>query len=175
MTDRKNLGRLLSIVAGLIIGVLIDDVLYGIFMGVILAEPIGKAFAGEELIEDKKTRRRFVLIAALILVAGCLAYGYLVGDIWSGFGAAIGLSFVIGLKGPKLFDERTSNIFNKATRNAFVVANAGFTYVGFFHQMVEVIPAIDRLSVMDRFVSVLVLSWLIFLISWLYHYYLKGE
>jgi hypothetical protein len=29
--------------------------------------------------------------------------------------------------------------------------------------------------VMDRFVSVLVLSWLIFLISWLYHYYLKGE
>jgi mannose/fructose/N-acetylgalactosamine-specific phosphotransferase system component IIC len=37
MTDRKNLGRLLSLVAGLIIGVLIGDVLYGLFMGVILA------------------------------------------------------------------------------------------------------------------------------------------
>ena len=102
-------------------------------------------------------------------------YGFVVGDVRSGIGAAIGLSFVIGLKGEKLFDERISNFFSKATRDAFVFANAGFTYVGFFHQLVDLIPYVDRIPVMDRFVYVLFLSWLVFLISWIYHYYVKGE
>jgi hypothetical protein len=174
-STRKTLGMLLGFVLGLALGILTDNITLGLIWGGALTVPMGKAFAGEELIEDKGTRRRFVLISTLTLVAGCLMYGFVAGDIRSGIGAAIGLSFIIGLKGEKLFDERISNIFSKATRDAFVFANAGFTYVGFFHQLVDVIPYVDRIPVMDRFVYVLVLSWLVFLISWVYHYYVKGE
>jgi hypothetical protein len=166
---------LVGFVSGLVLGILIDNITLGVIWGGAFMVPIGKAFAGEELIEDKETRRRFVFISTLTLVAGCLAYGLIVGDIRSGIGASIGLSFVIGLKGEKLFDERISNIFNKATRDAFVFANAGFTYVGFFHQLVEVIPYVENMAILDRFVYVLFLSWLVFLISWVYHYYVKGE
>jgi len=174
-STRKNLGMLLGFVMGLAIGVLTDNITLGLIWGGAMTVPMGKAFAGEELIEDKGTRQRFTLISTLTLVAGCLMYGIVVGDVRSGIGAAIGLSFVIGLKGEKIFDERISNIFSKATRDAFVFANAGFTYVGFFHQLVDVIPYIDRIPVMDRFVYVLFLSWLVFLLSWVYHYYVKGE
>jgi hypothetical protein len=174
-SNRKMLGMLVGFAFGLILGVLFDNIILGLIWGSVMTVPLGKAFAGEELIEDKGTRRRFTLISTLTLVAGCLMYGFAVGDVRSGIGAAIGLSFIIGLKGEKLFDERISNIFSKATRDAFVFANAGFTYVGFFHQLVDVIPFVDRIPIMDRFVYVLVLSWLVFLLSWVYHYYVKGE
>ncbi len=169
------IGYLFSYAIGLVLGYLLDDYAFALIIGTAMAVPMGSAFAGEELIQDKTQRRRVVLVTTLFLAAGCLAYGYIVGDMRSGIGAAIGLSFVIGLKGEKLYDERTSNIFSKATRDAFVFANIGFTYVGFFHEMVELIPAIERIPVVDRFIYVLVLSWLVFLISWLYHYYVKGE
>ena len=174
-STRKTLGMLLGAVLGLFLGVLFDNITLGLIWGAVMTVPMGKAFAGEELIEDKGTRRRFTLISALTLVSGCLMYGFTVGDVRSGIGAAIGLSFIIGLKGEKLFDERISNIFSTATRDAFVFANAGFTYVGFFHQLIDLIPFIDLIPVMDRFVYVLFLSWLVFLLSWVYHYYVKGE
>ncbi len=174
-SNRKILGMLLGAVLGLFLGVLFDNITLGLIWGGAMVVPMGKAFAGEELIEDKGTRQRIVLISTLTLVGGGLMYGFVAGDLRSGIGAAIGLSFVIGLKSEKLFDERISNIFSKATRDAFVFANAGFTYVGFFHQLWDFIPYVDRIPVMDRFVYVLVLSWLVFLLSWVYHYYVKGE
>lgn len=174
-STKKILGSVAGFALGMALGVLFDNLTLGLIWGSVMTVPLGKAFAGEELIEDKKTRQRFTLISTLTLVAGCMMYGFVVGDVRSGIGAAIGLSFVIGLKGEKLFDERISNIFSKATRDAFVFANAGFTYVGFFHQLVDLIPFIDRIPVMDRFVYVLFLSWLVFLLSWVYHYYVKGE
>jgi hypothetical protein len=174
-SKKRILGTLLGYVIGLIWGFAMDNMALGLVMGTAMAVPLGKSLAGEELIQDKATRRRVVFITTLSMAIGCIAYGFIAGDMRSGIGAAIGLSFVVGLKGEKLFDERLANVFNKATRDAFLTANVGFSYVGFFHELLDAVPAINLIPVMERFIYVLFLSWAVFLISWLYHYYWKGE
>lgn len=100
---------------------------------------------------------------------------YIEGDLLSGLSAGIGLSFVVGLKWEKMYDERMSAVFSKAARNAFVVVCAGFSFVAFFDEVVELTPWLSAVPVVGRFVGVMYASWAIFLASWMYHSYLRGE
>jgi hypothetical protein len=55
------------------------------------------------------------------------------------------------------------------------LANIGFSYVYFFYELLDAVPAINFIRVMYRFIYFLFLSWVVFLISWLYHYDWKGD
>ena len=49
-SNRKILGMLVGFVMGLAIGVLFDNITLGLIWGAVMTVPMGKAFAGEELI-----------------------------------------------------------------------------------------------------------------------------
>jgi len=175
--DKKTariVGMAIGIAFGVGIGLALENIAIGIGLGLPYGVVIGKVLAGEELVQDKKTRRMVSWTMLAFSILGCLFFGYLVGDIVLGLTAGIGFSFVIGLKWEKLYDERVSSMFNKAARNAFVVINAGLSFVMIFGQgmqdtMISSIPLGEQLK------YVIYLSWVIFLVSWLYHANYKGE
>ena len=126
------------------------------------------------MIKDKKTRRRtsWALLGTMIL--GAAVFGIYEGNIIEGVAAGIGLSFVVGLKWDKLYDERMSAMFSKAARNAFVVVNAGFSFVVFFGEVLKYTPLVV-VPLIEQIKWVIYLSWLVFLGSWIYHANYKGE
>jgi hypothetical protein len=170
--NAKTYGMIIGLLIGAGVGIALKDVLLGIALGVPYGLLIGKILAGEELVEDKKTRRTLSWSLLALSILGCLLFGYLAGDIMMGLTAGIGFSFVIGLKWEKLYDERMSSMFSKAARNAFVIVNFGFSIV-LMEQGTEIlrvsIPLVEQLK------YVIYLSWAIFVISWLYHANYKGE
>jgi len=172
---RRAAGWLAGFTIGLVWGYFIENYAIGLAMGTALGAVFSKQLAGEEPIQDKKTRRLVMWSALAMMVAGALAYGYITGDPVSGLSAGVGLSFVVGLKWEKMYDERMSAVFSKASRNAFVVVCAGFSFVAFFDEIIELMPWLAAVPVADRFVGVMYSSWAIFLVSWVYHSYLKGE
>jgi hypothetical protein len=172
---KRAAGWVTGILIGLVWGYFMENYALGIAMGTALGVVFSKQFAGEEPIQDKKTRRRVMWLALAMMVAGALAYGYITGDLLSGLSAGIGLSFVVGLKWEKMYDERMSAVFSKAARNAFVVVCAGFSFVTFFDELVELTPFLSAVPVVGRFVGVMYASWAVFLASWMYHSYLRGE
>jgi hypothetical protein len=141
-------------------------------MGVAYGVAMGRAFAGEEFVKDKKTRRIVSWSMLGMSILGCLLFGYIVGDIVLGLTAGIGFSFVVGLKWEKLYDERMSSMFSKAARNAFVTVNAGLSMSLLFGQMGGPFEGI-ALSTLLQYV--IYLSWAVFLLSWFYHANYKGE
>lgn len=175
MENKRN-ARLVGMVVGMIlgfgVGLAIDNIAVGAGMGVAYGVAFGRAFSGEEIIQDKKKRRTvsWGLLGTCIL--GCLAFGYLAGDIMLGLTAGIGFSFVIGLKWEKLYDERMSSMFSKAARNAFVTVNAGLSASLLFSQMGG---PLEGIPVGNLLMYVVYLSWVVFLVSWLYHANYKGE
>ena len=172
---RRAAGWAAGILMGLVWGYFMENYALGIAMGTALGAVFSKQLAGEEPIQDKKTRRTVMWLALAVMVAGALAYGYIEGDLLSGLSAGIGLSFVVGLKWEKMYDERMSAVFSKAARNAFVVVCAGFSLVAFFDEMVELTPWLAAVPVVGRFVGIMYTSWAVFLASWVYHSCLKGE
>ena len=172
---KKTAGWVTGILIGLAWGYLMENYAIGIAMGTALGVVFSKQLAGEEPIQDKKTRRRVMWLSLAMMVAGALAYGYITDNLVSGLSAGIGLSFVVGLKWEKMYDERMSAVFSKAVRNAFVVVCAGFSFVAFFDELVELTPWLATVPVVGRFVGVMYASWAVFLASWMYHSYLKGE
>lgn len=177
MFEDKRRARLIGMVLGLIVGIglglALDNIAVGMALGISYGVALGRAFSGQELIKDKKTRRRFSWGMLSVSMLGCLAFGYIIGDIVLGLTAGIGFSFVIGLKWEKLYDERMSSMFSKAARNAFVTINAGLSMVLMFSQGMET-PLID-LPLGTLLQYVIYLSWAVFLLSWLYHANYKGE
>jgi hypothetical protein len=137
------------------------------------AAVLSRAFTGEELIKDKKTRRRFSWTMLSLSILGCLLFGYIVGDIVLGITAGIGFSFVIGLKWEKLYDERMSSMFSKAARNSFVTINAGLSVSLLFGQGLE--RPLIQMPFGEQLKFIIYLSWLVFLLSWFYHANYKGE
>ena len=173
--DKKRaqlIGMIIGMILGLGVGLALDNIAVGAGMGVAYGVAMGRAFAGEELVKDKKTRRIVSWSMLGMSRLGCLLFGYIVGDIVLGITAGIGFSFVVGLKWEKLYDERMSSMFSKAARNAFVVVNAGLSMSLLFGQMggpFETIPLATLLQ------YVIYLSWAVFLLSWFYHANYKGE
>ena len=120
-------GMIIGIIFGVGVGLALDNIAIGMGMGIPYGVVIGKVLSGEELVKDKKTRRRVSWTMLSVSILGCILFGYVVGDIILGITAGIGFSFVIGLKWEKLYDERMSSMFSKAARNAFVTVNAGLS------------------------------------------------
>lgn len=172
---RRAAGWVIGILLGLVWGYFMENYALGLAMGTALGAVFSKRLVGEEPIQDKRTRRMVMWLGLCMMVAGAVAYGYVTGDLVSGLSAGIGLSFVVGLKWEKMYDERMSAVFSKAARNAFVVVCAGFSFLAFFDEIVELAPWIAAVAVVDRFVGVMYASWAIFLVSWVYHSYLRGE
>ena len=172
---KRAAGWAAGILLGLVWGYFMENYALGVAMGVAFGSVFSRRFAGEEPIQDKKTRRLVMWAGLAVMVAGAAAYGYITGDLVSGISAGIGLNFVVGLKWEKMYDERMSAVFSKAARNAFVVVCAGFSFLAFFDEMVELTPWLATVSVVNRFVYVMYASWAAFLVSWVYHSYLKGE
>ena len=174
--DKKNariIGMIIGIVFGLGVGLALDNIAIGAGLGIPYGLIIGRVLSGEELVKDKKTRRRLSWTMLSVSILGCLLFGYIVGDIVMGITTGIGFSFVIGLKWEKLYDERMSSMFSKAARNAFVTVNAGLSLSLMFSQGLET-PIIS--IPMDQLLKyVIYVSWAVFLLSWLYHANYKGE
>jgi uncharacterized membrane protein YfcA len=176
LKNKKNsrvIGMIIGIILGMGVGLAIDNLAVGAGLGVPYGVLIGKMLSGEELVKDKQTRRRFSWAMLSLSILGCLAFGYVVGDIWLGVTAGIGFSFVIGLKWEKLYDERMSSMFSKAARNAFVTVNAGLSIVLIFSQGME--NPLINLPLSQLLQYVIYLSWIVFLLSWFYHANYKGE
>lgn len=172
---KRAAGWAVGILLGLVWGYFMENYALGVAMGVALGAVFSKRLAGEEPIQDKKTRRLVMWAGLAVMVAGTAVYGYITGDLVSGISAGIGLSFVVGLKWEKMYDERMSAVFSKAARNAFVVVCAGFSILAFFDEIVELAPWLAALPVADRFVYTMYASWAMFLVSWVYHSYIRGE
>lgn len=162
------------VVFGLLYGITMDNIAIGIPIGVALGPTFGKMLAGEELVEDKKTQRRVSWSMMGLLILGSAVFGLYEGNLIEGIAAGIGFSFVVGLKWEKLYDERMSSMFSKAARNAFVVVNAGFSFVVFFGEIVKYTP-LNAIPTIELLKYVIYISWAVFLASWLYHANYKGE
>jgi len=174
--DKKNarlIGMIIGIVFGLGIGLALDNIAIGAGLGIPYGLIIGRVLSGEELVKDKKTRRRLSWTMLSVSILGCLLFGYIVGDIVMGITAGIGFSFVIGLKWEKLYDERMSSMFSKAARNAFVTVNAGLSLSLMFSQGLE--SPIIAIPMGQLLKYVIYVSWAVFLLSWVYHANYKGE
>lgn len=166
-------GMIIGIIFGLGVGLALDNIAIGAGLGIPYGVVLGRVLSGEELVKDKKTRRRVSWTILSISILGCLLFGYVIGDIVMGITAGIGFSFVIGLKWEKLYDERMSSMFSKAARNAFVTVNAGLSLTLMFSQGLET-PIIT--TPMDQLLKyVIYVSWIVFLLSWFYHANYKGE
>ncbi len=172
--NKKIIGMILGIILGIFYGMALDNIALGIGVGVSFGVAIGNSMAGEELIKDKKTRRRISggLLGSLLL--GSLVFGILKGNVIEGLSAGIGFSFVVGLKWGRLYDERMSAMFSKAARNAFIMINAGFSFVVFFGEVLQYTP-LGEVPIISQIKFVIYLSWAVFLASWLYHANYKGE
>lgn len=172
--NAKLVGMALGIVFGIFYGLALDNIALGIGVGLPMGVAIGNGLSGDELIKDKKTRRRMStgLLASLLL--GAVAFGFLKGNVLEGLAAGIGMSFVVGLKWEKLYDERMSAMFSKAARNAFVVVNLGFSFVVFFGEVMEYTP-LATIPLIEQIKWVIYISWAVFLTSWVYHANYKGE
>ncbi len=172
--NKKMIGMVLGIILGVFYGLALDNIALGIGVGVSFGVAIGNSMAGEELIKDKKTRRKvsWSLLGSMIL--GSVVFGILKGNVIEGLSAGIGFSFVVGLKWDKLYDERMSAMFSKAARNAFVMVNAGFSFVVFFGEVLQYTP-LGPIPVITQIKTVIYLSWAVFLASWVYHANYKGE
>jgi hypothetical protein len=178
MMKNKQNARLVGMAIGILIGALwglaMDNIALGIGVGVSFGVAIGQRLAGEELIKDKKTRRRMSWSILGTLLLGSAVFGVLKGNIIEGIAAGIGFSFVVGLKWDRLYDERMSAMFSKAARNAFVVVNAGFSFVVFFGEVLQY-TIIASVPLIEQIKFVIYTSWAVFLASWLYHANYKGE
>jgi len=172
---KRVAGWAMGFLLGLVWGYFMGNYTIGLAMGTVLGAIFSRRLAGEEPIQDKKTGRLVMWLGLAMMVAGAVTYGYITGDLMSGLSAGIGLSFVVGLKWEKLYDERMGAVFSKAARDAFVVVCAGFSFLAFFDEIVELAPWLASVPVVDRFVGVMYASWAIFLVSWVYHSYLRGE
>ncbi len=171
---KKTIGMVIGILIGIFYGIALDKIALGIGIGVSFGLAIGNSMAGEELIKDKKMRRRtsWAILATMLL--GSVFYGLYEGNVVEGLAAGIGFSFVLGLKWEKLYDERMSAMFSKASRNAFVMVNAGFSFVVFFGEVLQYTP-LAVVPLIEQIKYVIYLSWAVFLGSWLYHANYKGE
>ena len=172
--NKKIIGMILGLILGVFYGMALDNIALGVGVGVSFGVAIGNSMTGEELIKDKKTKRRMSwgLLASLLL--GSAVFGVLKGNLIEGLSAGIGFSFVVGLKWDRLYDERMSAMFSKAARNAFVMVNAGFSFVVFFGEVLQYTP-LATVPVITQIKTVIYLSWAVFLASWLYHANYKGE
>ena len=172
--NKRIMGVILGLILGVFYGMALGNIALGLGVGVSIGAAIGNSMAGEELIKDKKTRRRMSwgLLGSMIL--GSIAFGILKGNIIEGLSAGIGFSFVVGLKWDKLYDERMSAMFSKAARNAFVMVNAGFSFLVFFGEVLKYTP-VATVPLIEQIKFVVYLSWAVFLASWLYHANYKGE
>jgi len=174
--DKRNariIGMIIGIIFGIGIGLALDNIAVGAGLGIPYGVVIGRVLSGEELIKDKKTRRRFSWAMLSVSIFGCLLFGYLVGDVVMGLTAGIGFSFVIGLKWEKLYDERMSSMFSKAARNAFVTINAGLSLSLMFSQGLENPLILIPMGQLLKYV--IYVSWAVFILSWFYHANYKGE
>lgn len=178
MIKNKQTARVVGMAIGLTFGVFygmaLENIALGIPMGVGMGMVFGKTLSGEELIEDKKTRRRLSWSMLGLMVLGSAVFGLYEGNIIEGIAAGIGFSFVVGLKWEKLYDERMSAMFSKAARNAFVVVNFGFSFVVFFGEVLKYTPLAVVLMI-EQIKYVIYVSWAVFLASWVYHANYKGE
>lgn len=178
MIKNKQNARLTGMVIGAVLGIFyglaLDNIALGIGVGLPMGVAIGQRLAGEEIIKDKKIRRRtsWALLGTMFL--GAAVFGVYEGNIIEGVAAGIGLSFVVGLKWDKLYDERMSSMFSKAARNAFVMVNAGFSFVVFFGEVMKFTP-LAVVPLIEQIKYVIYISWAVFLASWIYHANYKGE
>lgn len=126
--------------------------------------------------EQKKTMRlaSWSLSATVILEA--LMYSSFSGDYLSGVGGGIGLVFSVGLSFGTMYDERLGNIFSKAARNAFVVLVAAMSVVGFIDEAMWIAyPELMTYLDPNPLLPLLWMSYAVFVGSWIYHAYVKGE
>ena len=169
-------GLLMGAVIGQIYGDIIQFALYGYFGGII----VGFLWAGQTPVPsdpgEKRMRQRFKLVASASVIIGALLYGVIEGDLVSGLGLGIGLVIVVGLSWGVMYDERMAEVYNRATRNAFIVISIGMATVGFLPGLFETgMPLLWGLLGEDKLLSILWFSWGVFGASLLYYNYLSVE
>jgi len=174
--ENKRKGMFLGMIIGLILGIGVGLALgnfgLGVGMGVAYGTALSAAFSKTEPIKDKKKRRLFSWTMLATSALGFLLFGFVVGNLMGGLVAAVGISFVIGLKWEELYDERVSSIFSKAARNAFVTVNAGFSLAFIGSYILE--ESLASLTQGELLSYIVYFSWLVFIVSWLYHTYFAG-
>ena len=176
MENKRNamfLGMVIGLTIGIGIGLALENIGLGVGMGVAYGTALGVAFSKQKPIKDKRKARIFSWTMLFTSGLGFLLFGAIIGDVYGGLSAAIGISFVIGLKWERLYDERISGIFNKAARNAFVTVNAGLSFAFLGRHLFE--ESLSYLYSGELTSYIVYFSWIIFLVSWIYHGNYLGE
>jgi len=115
-------------------------------------------------------------LASIALVIGAILNGVLSDDVIGGLGLGIGLVIVVGLSWGTVYDERMAEVYNKATRNAFIVISMGMSLVGFLPSLfVEGMPLLWGLLGANKLLSVLWIGWGVFGISLAYYNHLSVD
>jgi len=169
-------GLSMGAIIGQIYGDIIQFALYGYFGGII----VGFLWAGQTPVPsdagEKRIRQRIKLIASASVIVGAVFYGCIEGKLVSGLGLGIGLVIVVGLSWGVMYDERMAEVYNKATRNAFIIISIGMATVGFLPSLFETgMPLLWGLLGEDKLLSILWFSWGVFGVSLLYYNYLSVE
>jgi len=169
-------GLLIGAGIGYIYGDLIQFALYGYFAGII----VGVLWAGQTPAPtdpaEKRMRQQLKWLASIALVIGAILNGVLSDDVIGGLGLGIGLVIVVGLSWGTVYDERMAEVYNKATRNAFIVISMGMSLVGFLPSLfVEGMPLLWGLLGANKLLSVLWIGWGVFGISLAYYNHLSVD
>jgi hypothetical protein len=176
MENKRNamfIGMIIGLIIGVGVGLALDNFGLGIGLGVAYGTALGVALSKRKPIKDKKKARIFSWTMLFSSGLGFLLFGTIIGDVFGGLAAAIGISFVIGLKWERLYDERVSGIFSKAARNSFVTVNAGLSIAFIARHTLE--ETLSSISTGELTSYIVYFSWIVFLISWIYHGNYIGE
>ncbi len=174
--DEKRTGIVIAVclLAGAIIGYFIGMTRTGLLVGFLAS--LGLTGSYRRKVSLSKTQRRIVVTIAFVLMLSVgVGFGLLTGDYISGLGSAIALSFVIVLKMERLFDERIGSLFSKASRDGFVAVNLSLAALIFANRLMISESVLSVLSSNNWLLLAMAIGWAIFLISVIYHAYIKGD
>lgn len=146
----------------------------GLLIGFILG--IGLTGGTHRTAKWSKAQRRVVVaitLGAMLLVG--VSFGFLTGDYVSGFGSAVAMSLVVVLKMEKLFDERIGVLFAKAGRDGFVAGNLALAALLFAARLMEGDSFLAELEPKMWLLVAAGASWAVFVLSAIYHAFIKGE
>jgi hypothetical protein len=155
-------------------GYTIGQTTTGLLIGFILG--IGLTGGTHRTAKWSKPQRRVVVtvtLTAMLLVGA--SFGFLTGDYLSGLGSAIAMSFVVVLKMEKLFDERVGVLFAKAGRDGFVAGNLTLAALLFAAHLIDGDSFLASLEPKMWLIMDAGASWVVFLVSAIYHAFIKGE
>jgi hypothetical protein len=174
--DEKRTRIIIAVclLAGATIGYMMGMTATGLLVGFLAS--LGLTGSYRRKVSLTKAQRRIVVTIAFVLMLSVgVGFGLLTGDYVSGLGSAIALSFVIVLKMERLFDERIGSLFSKASRDGFVAVNLSLAALLFVNRLTVSESILSALAPDKWILLTIAAGWVIFLVSLIYHAYIKGE